>query len=320
MYILSGFEDALTSSNIYYTYLLINPNTKLPFYIGKGKNKRCLAHFSTDHLSKNSHKTHTIKKLLKDGYSIIVDIVYYSEIESSCLLLEEFLIKSYGRRDNNTGILTNLTNGGDGVIGATFTPEQLVKRSKRMMGSGNHMYDKNHSDHSKKMMSVTRKKKFKNKETLPTRHSDEHKHNLTIHNPGGVATAIPIYQIDPTTGNVITEWSSASNAATTLGLASRGNINSAATTNKHRISYGYYWRYATDPEVVNNSLINIVELNNHRLKTKRTTIRQTDDFGNIIKIWDTIDDLSLFLNRSVRTIYDYIKYKKAYNGYYYERF
>jgi len=113
MYTLTG--QILTKYR-YYTYVLINPIINKPFYVGKGTEQRYLDHFKEAMLnrSKNKYKTNTIKKILRENKNVIIDIVYTSDNENECFEQEKKLITKYGRKDNKTGILTNLTDGGEG--------------------------------------------------------------------------------------------------------------------------------------------------------------------------------------------------------------
>lgn len=102
---------------VFYVYSLIDPRTNTPFYIGKGKGKRCQAHFrqARQRKCKNKHLENKIRQIWNEGFQIDVDILFTTENEEDAYLKEIETIKLYGRRSNNTGPLVNLTEGGDGV-------------------------------------------------------------------------------------------------------------------------------------------------------------------------------------------------------------
>lgn len=96
---------------MYYVYELIDPRVNLPFYVGKGKDKRVYFHLSEKSRAKsdNFKKFDKIKKIRKEGYEPEVKIVQYFEDENDAYEYEEKLIRTYGRRDiDEGGILTNI--------------------------------------------------------------------------------------------------------------------------------------------------------------------------------------------------------------------
>lgn len=112
---------------IYYVYILRDPRKENePFYVGKGKDKRAESHMNKDD-EHNLFKTNVINKIRGNGLEPLIE--YYKENleESEAFLLEINLIKKYGRRDLGTGILTNLTDGGEGSSGYRRTKEDLEK-------------------------------------------------------------------------------------------------------------------------------------------------------------------------------------------------
>ena len=85
----------------YYVYLYLREDGT-PYYCGKGSGQRA---WSKDRITS-----------IPINPSLIV-IVAYNLFELWAFGLERRFIRWYGRKDNNTGILDNLTDGGDGVSG-----------------------------------------------------------------------------------------------------------------------------------------------------------------------------------------------------------
>lgn len=119
------------------------------FYIGKGIERRPTIHFEDWSLRRKSRKNSIIKKALREGRKLIVEIFYRNLSEELALALERFLISRFGRLNIRTGFLTNLTDGGDGLSGLVHTSESKAKMSASHKGY-------RWSEASKRKMSATR--------------------------------------------------------------------------------------------------------------------------------------------------------------------
>ena len=103
--------------DIFYTYALRVDGDEYPFYVGKGKGDRAKAHMEPRDLKAKSYKNNIISKAIREGKSILIDVYYRCLPEWLAFDMEKAYIAHFGRKDNGTGILTNLTDGGDGPSG-----------------------------------------------------------------------------------------------------------------------------------------------------------------------------------------------------------
>jgi len=122
-------------------YRHIRQDKNEPFYIGIGE--------SESRAYEKRGRTAAWKNIAKKGYDIEVlfdDLSW----EQACEKEIEF-IALYCRRDNKTGTLVNMTDGGEGTIG--YKHSDITKEKCRVATSKtNHpFYNKKRPDHSEKM-------------------------------------------------------------------------------------------------------------------------------------------------------------------------
>jgi hypothetical protein len=146
----------------FYVYAYIG-NDYLPYYIGKGLDKRAW----------RKHPNETQPP--QDPEKIV--ILENNLNELGAFALERRYILWYGRLDNGTGILLNLTDGGEGASGKIHSLKTRAKMSKTRKG-------KPHSkDHCNAISKASLGKKGTN---LGKKFSEEHKSKISSAHKGKV--------------------------------------------------------------------------------------------------------------------------------------
>jgi predicted transcriptional regulator len=136
----------------YYVYAYLRTDG-IPYYIGKGRGIR-------------AWKKHSYETQPPTDLKLIV-IVERNLTELGALAIERRLIKWYGRRNNNTGILENKTDGGSGSTQIMFTTEIRKKFSQAKIGNM-HSRGYKHTDNHNTKFGLSNKGKVRNiKQTCP---------------------------------------------------------------------------------------------------------------------------------------------------------
>ena len=98
--------------NHFYTYAYLRKGARTPYYIGKGCGKR--AYDSSHNVKVPDDKDRII--FLKQNLT-----------EEEAFNHEKYMIAVLGRKDLGTGILRNMTDGGEGRSGSIHSPETIEK-------------------------------------------------------------------------------------------------------------------------------------------------------------------------------------------------
>jgi hypothetical protein len=135
--------------NNYYTYAYLREDGT-PYYIGKGKKYR-------------AYESHRHIKVPKDKNKILFLKQNLTEDES--FNHEKYMIAVLGRKDLGTGILRNLTDGGEGTSGCFPSEETRKKLSESRIGEKNHNYGKPRSEETKKKIGESNRGKIISEQT-----------------------------------------------------------------------------------------------------------------------------------------------------------
>ena len=237
------------SGDTYYVYVFVDPRKPgiynygdysflfEPFYVGKGKGNRLKRHLNESQLNSNNnpHKERILKKIIKKGFDPIqyAVIIKNSITESNALDLEKNIIQLIGRHNLNSGSLTNLTDGGEGMsnysspfkgktyeemFGIEKANQLKFDKSKLVSGSSNPMFGKTSFWKGKSLSSNTKNKISESKRK-------------------------PVKQIDTKTKEVIEIFSCPNEASKKLSISLSGIHNCLSPNQPSKSSAGFIWEY-----------------------------------------------------------------------------
>jgi hypothetical protein len=155
------------------------------FYVGISKNEKRRPY--------EKYKRSVYWKRIVEKHGYIVEITHNDLLWEEACSIEKYLISFYGRHDLGVGNLSNMTDGGDGVVNYTRTEEQNKSHGLKISGKSNPMYGKSaqtgrigfytgkkHSEETKRKISESLNKRgYKHSEEIKKIISDKLKGKRT---------------------------------------------------------------------------------------------------------------------------------------------
>lgn len=125
-------------TRLYCVYYLREVGAERPFYVGKtlvGREAARLREHLCDARKSTTPKAYKIQKVIRLGGKIRLQKLVVVGTPDSADEIEKALISLHGRRNNKTGTLCNLTDGGEGNVGTIMSTETRLKMSVAKRGN-----------------------------------------------------------------------------------------------------------------------------------------------------------------------------------------
>jgi len=232
------------------------------FYVGIGKLKRAYE-------NKPDRRNSIWNKIVsKTNYTI--EIIHKNLSWENACELEKQYIKQYGRINNKTGILANMTDGGDGAVGVVVskeTKDKIVSTRRK-----NNSY--NVSKETRKKLSKISKSQWS---TMTKEQKEERNKKVSEANKGKVLSDETRKKISKNRKGIIFSEEHRKN----LSLANIRNGNKPPSRKGISLTEEHKKKFIEAAS-----------------KAKQKKVIQMDKQNNIIKVWDSIKEAAEALNIS----------------------
>ncbi|NTJ46910.1 hypothetical protein G6K93_07775 [Agrobacterium rhizogenes] len=176
-------------SEQFYVYVLFRPWDGSPFYVGKGKGSRWLQHAKKAGRHLNKHIASIFKKAQKLGLDVPAIQIRSELTEAEAFEIERALIASIGRQPN--GPLANLTDGGEGASGRTWSEESKEILRIKTLGNKRPLGCKRSAETIAKLREAKANMSDETKQKISIGHqgktlTEEHRKKLSIAHMGKI--------------------------------------------------------------------------------------------------------------------------------------
>lgn len=273
----------VSKEKVFYIYRHIRKDKNEPFYIGKGvgyvpnKEDRFVPYYTFYKRAHDKNKRSAVWRNITAKTNYEVEIIFETKNKNEIDYKEKEFIKLYGKKMDNTGILCNLTDGGDGISehGEAFYRSVEIRKEKgvyKSIGDVNsrpvYVYSLDGffikkirskkdiskifgGDKSVVFDSIKKKRSYCGYFLSNTYFKDGINHNdYRFGNSKGMS----ILQINKI-GEVINVFNSKTEAAKYIGAKTVASID--ISNRKRTMNFGYYWRVVPNIKIYNNGNYNL---------------------------------------------------------------
>jgi len=236
---------------LYYLYRHIRIDTNEVFYVGIGtkkNNKSSICKSAYYRAYEKGNRNNICKKIFaKNKENFKVDVLFESDNYDFIKDKEKEFIKIYGRINNKTGSLANLTDGGEGLLGRIVSQEERNKTSIRCKGQVSPRKGVFLSEDQKLHLSIIQLGRKLSEKSIIKRTKNRLKnanergfyHNKETKDKIGTKNSKSLIQYDLNL-NIIQEFVSCHDVERKLGFKF-GTISKACITGK--VYKNYIWKY-----------------------------------------------------------------------------